>query len=165
MKRVDNIEEMARSIVALLEEKDATVSFAESCTGGRFAATLTKIPGASHVFHGAMVTYANEIKHRWLGVSEEILQSVGAVSEACVDAMLEGIAKRAECDYAVAVSGIAGPDGGTPLKPVGTVYIGIKTPENKRIFLQHFKGDRHAVQEQSVYFGYEKLLDALINGW
>ncbi len=156
-----NIKELTEKIIQALTKKGQTISFAESCTGGRISAAFTAISGASEVLHGACVTYSNEIKHLWLGVSNEVLEQQGAVSEECVSQMLDGIQKMADSDYAIAVSGIAGPTGGTEFKPVGTVYIGVKTPFSKEVFHCHFKGSRDAVQEQSTLFAIEKLSEVL----
>jgi nicotinamide-nucleotide amidase len=151
------IREQTEKIIQTLTKREQTITFAESCTGGRIAAEFTAVSGASAVLHGAAVTYSNEIKHQWLGVDNDILERYGAVSEACVSQMLEGILKMADADCAIAVSGIAGPTGGTPTKPVGTVYIGIQTPDTKEIHHALFKGDREAVQMQSVAFAVKTL--------
>ena len=156
-----NIEEITELIIARLKETSHTVTFAESCTGGRIAAAFTAISGASSVLNGSCVTYSNEIKHLWLGVEEHVLREHGAVSQLCVMQMLEGIKTLAKADYAIAVSGIAGPTGGTDLKPVGTVYIGIQTPLSQEVFHCFFHGDREAIQEQSTVFAIEKLADCL----
>ena len=154
---MENIKYLTEKIIKHLSEKGNSITFAESCTGGRIAAAFTSISGASAILGGSCVTYSNEIKHRWLGVEKEVLDTYGAVSKECVSQMLDGIVKMAEADYALAVSGIAGPTGGTLLKPVGTVYIGVLTPEDKEIYHCLFKGDREAVQQQSVAFAIEKL--------
>ncbi|MCF6206246.1 MAG: CinA family protein [Sulfurovum sp.] len=154
---MENTRELTQKIIAKLTEHKQTITFAESCTGGRIAAEFTAVSGASNVLNGACVTYSNEIKHRWLGVEEKVLETFGAVSRECVSQMLDGIIHMAEADYAIAVSGIAGPTGGTELKPVGTVYIGILTPKYKEIYHCLFDGDREAVQQQSVAFAIEKL--------
>ena len=156
-----NIRKLTEKIIHELTKKGQTISFAESCTGGRIAAAFTAISGASEVLHGACVTYSNDIKHQWLGVSNEILENYGAVSEPCVAQMLEGIQKMAGSDYAIAVSGIAGPTGGTEFKPVGTVYIGIKTPFDQEVYHCHFSGSREEVQEQSTRFAIEKIAEVL----
>jgi nicotinamide-nucleotide amidase len=136
-------------IINTLKEKKQTITFAESCTGGRIASAFTAVSGASAVLNGSVVSYANEIKSEWLGVKEETLIKYGAVSKESVEEMLKGILKMANADFAIAVSGIAGPTGGTDEKPVGTVYIGI-IHKNKTIIEHHiFKGDREAVQEQA----------------
>jgi len=136
-------------IINMLKERKETVTFAESCTGGRIAAAFTAISGASSVLMGSCVTYANEIKSEWLSVKEQTLTQHGAVSKECVEEMLSGILKMASADHAIAVSGIAGPSGGTAEKPVGTVYIGIKNSKHTIVELHLFSGDREAVQEQA----------------
>jgi len=159
---MEKLRELTTRIIEKLAEENKSVTFAESCTGGRIAAEFTAVSGASRVLNGSVVAYANEIKRRWLGVSEETLEKEGAVSEACVRQMLDGILRMSGADYAIAVSGIAGPTGGTPLKPVGTVYIGIKGPAFVEIYHCLFQGDRESVQIQSVRFAVEKLAE-LIN--
>ncbi|CAA6801519.1 MAG: Unknown protein [uncultured Sulfurovum sp.] len=151
-------------IIEKLSAKKQTISFAESCTGGRLAASFTSISGASTVFHGSVVSYSNDIKKAWLGVTQETLEKHGAVSSQCVKEMLEGISTMTDTlksDYAIAISGIAGPNGGTKEKPVGTVYIGLNTPTNQTIYKCLFKGDREQVQEQSTLLAIEKLKEVL----
>jgi len=137
-------------IIEILKEKNQSITFAESCTGGRIASEFTAISGASSVLNGSAVTYSNKIKSQWLGVKEETLINHGAVSSECVKEMLEGICKMANANYAIAVSGIAGPSGGTIEKPVGTVYIGIKIPKEIIINGYIFKGNREEVQNQAT---------------
>lgn len=114
---------LAGEVLRLLTEQQATVSTAESCTGGLIASQLTAVSGASKAFHAGFVTYHNDIKHRILQVQQSTLQQKGAVSEAVVREMAEGALHQSEADYAIAVSGIAGPDGGSEDKPVGTAWI------------------------------------------
>ena len=123
---------IAERVLALLREQGKTLATAESCTGGLIASMLTRIPGSSDGFHAGFVTYANDIKHRVLGVSEATLEQQGAVSEEVVIEMANGAMARANADCAIAVSGIAGPDGGTPDKPVGTVWLAWGSRENLR---------------------------------
>jgi nicotinamide-nucleotide amidase len=104
------------------------LSVAESCTGGHLAHQFTQNPGSSAYFIGGILSYANQVKIDQLGVSEEILNTDGAVSEACIQAMAQGVQKRLGTTYALATSGIAGPDGGTVEKPVGTVWIALAHP-------------------------------------
>ncbi len=136
-------------IIKTLKERNETITFAESCTGGRIASAFTAISGASSVLNGSVISYANEIKSKWLGVKEETLIEHGAVSRECVEEMLNGVLKMANANYAIAVSGIAGPTGGTEEKPVGTVYLGIQTKEKIVVELHLFKGNRESVQEQA----------------
>jgi nicotinamide-nucleotide amidase len=136
-------------IINTLQERNQTITFAESCTGGRIASAFTTISGASSVLNGAVISYSNEIKAQWLGVQETTLIQHGAVSQMCVEEMLSGVLKMASADYAIAVSGIAGPTGGTEEKPVGTVYLSIQTKEKTVVELHLFKGDRESVQEQA----------------
>jgi nicotinamide-nucleotide amidase len=114
---------LAERVLQLLRERGATLTTAESCTGGLIASMLTRIPGSSDGFRAGFVTYADSIKHAVLGVDQEVLASEGAVSEAVVRQMALGAMERAGADYAIAVSGIAGPDGGSEEKPVGTVWL------------------------------------------
>ena len=113
----------------LLKQKNATIATAESCTGGRLAASLNALPGSSAYYLGSVVAYANEVKQQVLGVEHDTLVQHGAVSEHTVREMAEGVRRLMRTDYAIATSGIAGPDGGTEEKPVGTVWIAWATPE------------------------------------
>jgi nicotinamide-nucleotide amidase len=115
--------QLAEQVLALLRERGATVTTAESCTGGLIASMLTRVPGSSEGFHAGFVTYSNDIKQSALGVREETLARAGAVSEEVVVEMAEGALRKSGAQYVIAVSGIAGPDGGTPEKPVGTVWL------------------------------------------
>jgi nicotinamide-nucleotide amidase len=146
----NNTKQNTIEIINRLKEKNQTLTFAESCTGGRIASEFTAISGASSVLMGSAVTYANEIKSQWLGVKEETLINHGAVSSACVKEMLKGILKMAHEDYAIAVSGIAGPTGGTTEKPVGTVYIGVSNKGENTVQLHLFEGNRERIQKQAT---------------
>ena len=110
----------------LLIEKNLTVATAESCTGGLVSSKLTDVSGSSEYVKLNFVTYANEAKHNILGVSWDILNNYGAVSEECAEAMANGLEKATGCDIAICTTGIAGPTGGTKEKPVGLVYISVK---------------------------------------
>lgn len=120
----------------LLKQYSATVATAESCTGGALAASLVSIPGSSAYFHGGFLTYTNELKHAILGVHQEHFMTVGAVSEEVVREMATGGKNKLNVDYCVSISGIAGPDGGTDEKPVGTVWISVASP--KRVVAKRF---------------------------
>jgi len=152
-----------QTIIELLRQRQQTITFAESCTGGQLAAEFTAVPGVSTVFDGSVVSYANRIKEQWLGVRAETLARYGAVSAECVTEMLSGVHELTGADCAIAVSGIAGPDGGTPDKPVGTVYVGIRTPRNEVVYHNRFKGDRHEIQRRSVAFAIRKMAEFLKN--
>jgi len=114
----------------LLKTKNATLSTAESCTGGTIAHLITQIPGSSAYFKGSIVAYSNEVKEKILGVDSELIKNYGAVSKQLVEAMAKGVKSNLNTNYAIAVSGIAGPDGGTLNKPVGTVWIAIATDKS-----------------------------------
>lgn len=125
----DGEEPLESTIGNMLLDRKATVGCAESCTGGYIAHLFTSIPGSSKYFEGGVVSYSYEVKEKVLGVKNETLNSVGAVSEECVREMLEGLLRVAGTTYGIAVSGIAGPDGGTTDKPVGTVWIAVGSKE------------------------------------
>lgn len=143
-----NLEE---AVFQNLVEQKQTVSCAESCTGGNLAAKLVKLPGISQVFPGSFVTYSNAMKSHLLDVKETTLTQYGAVSEETVSEMLDGVLQKAKTDYAIAISGIAGPEGGMPDKPVGTVYIGIaKRGDSYDIGRVQGKGTRESIIEYST---------------
>ncbi len=140
-----------------LRLRGATVTCAESCTGGAVAAALTSAPGSSAWFERSWVTYSNQAKTEELGVPTDLLHRYGAVSEAVVLAMATGAQRRAVATWSVAVSGIAGPDGGSPGKPVGTVWIAWLGPgmQEARCFL--FKGGRAEVRRQALEMALTQL--------
>jgi nicotinamide-nucleotide amidase len=131
-----------------------TLATAESCTGGWIAKSITDIAGSSQWFKEGFVTYSNESKHERLGVPDSVLRKHGAVSEATARAMAAGALRRAQSDIAVAVTGIAGPGGGVPGKPVGTVWLAWahRRGRGMRVVaqLKHFRGDRDAVRRKTV---------------
>ena len=137
-------------VAKLLEQKKLHVTTAESCTGGLIAGTLVNVPGISAWFGEGYVTYSNEAKEKLLGVSHETLATYGAVSAETAEEMAKGAANAADADASVAVTGIAGPDGGTVEKPVGLVYIGCFCKGNVRVEKHIFDGDRAQVRGQSV---------------
>ena len=127
-----NLEEervLARAVGELLRERGLTLATAESCTGGLIGHLITEIPGSSHYFLGGIISYSNEVKHRLLGVRQKTLETVGAVSAECAREMAHGARDRLGADLAVSVTGIAGPGGGTPAKPVGLTYIHLVAPD------------------------------------
>jgi nicotinamide-nucleotide amidase len=129
-------ESMESVVSGLLKTKKQTLSIAESCTGGYIAHRITSLPGSSAIFKGSIVAYSNEVKQNLLKVPSQMLNYFGAVSEQCVKEMAISVKQILDTDYAIAISGIAGPDGGTDEKPVGTVWIAIATPE--KIIAQKF---------------------------
>lgn len=126
----------------ILKEKGQTLGTAESCTGGHIAQLITSVPGSSAYFKGGIVSYANEVKTQVLGVLPETLDSVGAVSEETVKQMVQGAIRTLDVDYAIAVSGIMGPDGGSAEKPVGTVWIAVGNKEKTEAIRLNFRFDR-----------------------
>uniref|UniRef100_UPI003F4C9E40 CinA family protein n=1 Tax=Brachyspira catarrhinii TaxID=2528966 RepID=UPI003F4C9E40 len=142
----------AKEVVELLIQRGLKVTSAESCTGGLFAAHITSVSGSSECFEGSFVTYSNEIKHRMINVREETLEKYGAVSEECVLEMAENSRKIMKSDIAIAISGIAGPSGGTDDKPVGLVWICLAAEGYIKAYKNIFSGDRQEVREQSVMF-------------
>lgn len=126
MGGTDAIRMRAEKLVLLLQQRGLTVATAESCTGGRVAAAITSVAGCSAVMLGGVVAYHNNVKAKVLGVSEDVLAEYGAVSEPVVRQMVQGVAALTGADCAVATSGVAGPGGGTPGKPVGTVWVALK---------------------------------------
>ncbi|WP_331775506.1 CinA family protein [Sulfurospirillum sp. 1612] len=146
-------------ITERLEKNEKKITAVESCTGGLISSMLTKQAGVSSVFDGGLVTYANTIKESWLGVSAQTLEKYGAVSEACVQEMLDGALQASHADYALATSGIAGPSGGSAQKPVGTVFVGAKIAGGlTRIERLLLHGDRIYIQKQSAYHAFKLLL-------
>lgn len=144
-----------------LAARGATLATAESCTGGLIAARCTDVPGSSAWFTGGVVAYANEVKRDVLGVAPDLLAAHGAVSEPVVRAMVAGVRRLTGARLAVAVSGVAGPDGGTPEKPVGTVWVAVADGENVQARRFLFSGDRAAVRNATVDAAVEMLLDVL----
>ena len=157
----DQVVELARRVVEENAALGRTVAVAESCTGGLVAAAITEIPGSSKVLDRGFVTYSNEAKNGSLGVANDILDAFGAVSVACVYAMAQGALERSKADVAVAISGIAGPDGGSAQKPVGTVVFaravrGSDRPEaESKLFDEQ---DRSGVRLQATLCALELLL-------
>lgn len=146
----------------LLRDNNKTITSAESCTGGLIAYNITKVSGSSDIFNGAIVSYSNEIKNQELNVKKETLEKFGAVSIEVVNEMLDGAINKFNADYAIAVSGIAGPNGGTKTKPVGTVVIGISDSNaHKNVEVYKFNGTRAEVQKQSSNMGLNKIFKFL----
>ena len=154
--------ETAREALRLATKKSLLIATAESCTGGVIAATITEIAGCSSAFERGFVTYSNDSKIELLGVPAEILESAGAVSEPTARAMAEGALAHSRADVAVAVTGIAGPDGGTPEKPVGLVHLAAARhgcPTLHRV--ERFPGDRAAVRAATARTAFQMLSEIL----
>lgn len=156
--------DLTKSFVEKLIDKSLHVCTAESCTGGLVAANIINISGASAIINESYITYSNEAKHRLLGVDENDLETLGAVSSEVCQQMASGCRLKSGSDIGISTTGIAGPDGGTDEKPVGTVFIGISTNESTKAYECHFTGNRDEVRKQSVekaielaYFTIEKI--------
>ncbi len=158
----DDVTRLAHLLAGACKRHGVHLATAESCTGGGVAAACTRISGSSEWFERGMVTYTNVAKREMLGVAGETLAAHGAVSEAVAREMAAGALKHSHADISVAVTGIAGPTGGVPGKPVGTVHFawGVRDgPIQARRF--HFKGDRAAVRLQSIAVALQGLIDLL----
>ena len=147
------LEALAAEVGALLRANGQTLTTAESCTGGWVAQCVTAIAGSSAWFERGFVTYSNEAKHEMLGVEFVTLNAHGAVSEATAAAMAIGALRQSRADWALSITGIAGPDGGSPGKPVGTVCFGWAARDaGVEVDTRHFAGDREAIRRQSVEY-------------
>ena len=151
-------DDLVQHIIDALLASKQKITLAESCTGGLLAYYFTSHAGVSSVFEGSLVTYSNILKENWLAVENSTLVDKGAVSEAVVSEMCEGALSIAKADYALAVSGVAGPDGGSEAKPVGTVVIGVKSNSYEKVTTYHFNGDRNYIQQQSALAALKMLV-------
>lgn len=156
---MENFEEL----VQLLIENKMTIASAESCTGGLFASKIVDVPDASKVLNASVVTYSNEAKTKYANVNPELIEKYGAVSEEVAMAMAEGIAKETNANVGVSFSGVAGPTGGTPEKPVGTVCIGIYIDGDRHCETLHLNEawTRVEIRLASVNYMAEQLIDLL----
>ena len=150
--------QLAEKTCRTLLSRRMTVSVAESCTGGMIGAALTAVPGSSACFSGGVIAYADEVKKNVLGVPARVLDRHGAVSAGTVTAMARNVRLLMKTDYGVAVSGIAGPAGGTARKPVGLVYVGISSGAVTRSFRYRFDGGRQKVRSETVAAALGRLL-------
>lgn len=141
---------MIGDVIRLLKRRGATLATAESCTGGRIAAAFTAEPGASDYFLGGVVAYSNEMKIELLGVEREAIEKHGAVSREVAEQMALGAQRITGADCTLATTGIAGPGGGTPEKPVGTVWIAVATPDSVAARCFHFSGNTRAENMDSA---------------
>ena len=159
-----NIQTQALALVSLCLEKNVTFGTAESCTGGLISASVTDVPGASAVFFGGIVSYVNSVKAGLLGVKNETLSAHGAVSEETAGEMSCGARRALGVDFAVSVTGLAGPGGGTKEKPVGLVYISVASPTNTVVTKNLFTGNREEVRLQTVSKALALLTAAIQKG-
>jgi PncC family amidohydrolase len=148
-------------ISALLLEKRAYLATAESCTGGLIGHLLTNVPGSSRWYVGGAVVYSNALKHGLLGVRQEVMERVGAVSAEVAEQLARGARQAFETEYAISATGIAGPDGGSDEKPVGLVYIGVATPEKVIVRRFEFQGSRLGNKASSADAAFSLLLELL----
>lgn len=152
---------LAADLAQILLQKGLQLATAESCTGGLIAATCTELPGSSAWFERGFVTYSNQAKTESLGVDAALIAEHGAVSEAVARAMAFGAIRHAAAQVSVAVTGIAGPTGGSAAKPVGTVWFGFSVAGQLSSEMQHFAGDRAAVRAATVQHALQRLIDLL----
>lgn len=158
------IKELSEKTVSLCLRKNVTFGTAESCTGGLIAAAVTDIPGASAAFFGGIVSYDNSIKEQCLGVQRETLEAYGAVSEQTAREMARGAISALGTTFSVSVTGIAGPGGGSPQKPVGLVYIAAASKDADFACQKNmFEGDRTRIRLQTVAAALEMLISAVEN--
>ena len=140
-------------VLDLCRARGLTLATGESCTGGLVAERITRVPGSSDVFLGAVVAYANEVKEKELGVPHELLEAHGAVSPEVAAAMASGVRERLGADVGIGVTGVAGPGGGTPEKPVGLVFVAAETPDDARVIDFSFPADREAIRSRAAVAG------------
>lgn len=151
---------MVEELVNKLMEKNLIISTAESCTGGLLAKKITDISGSSRIFEMGLISYANRIKNEFLEVPNDVLNTVGAVSEETAKQMAIGITKLSKSDIGVGITGIAGPTGGTPEKPVGLVYYSVYFKEEDKLIVKKLllKGNRDEIREQTTEIVIEEIL-------
>ena len=152
---------ISTEVVRVFLEKNLTLGTAESLTGGMIAASVAGVSGASAVLMGGVVSYDARVKHEMLGVEQSVIDTVGVVSEPCARQMAEGARAALKVDVAVSATGLAGPGGGTPEIPVGTVFIGVSSAKGTRVDECHFEGDRQSVREQSAEYALTMALRAI----
>ena len=157
----EDLHDLAIKIGRDLSDSNKSVTTAESCTGGWVGKVFTGIPGSSNWYGFGFITYSNRAKLKVLGVKKNSLNTDGAVSEGVVKEMAIGAIEKTGSDYAISISGIAGPTGGTEDKPVGTVCFGIGSKNKLNSFTEHFKGNRDEVRKQSVFFALNELSKCL----
>jgi len=157
-------ETLAQAVGEKLAARGLTLAVAESCTGGMLGARITSVPGSSRYFLGGIISYANEVKESELGVPARLIQQQGAVSEQVAGAMAQGVRARLGADLALAVSGVAGPGGGKPGKPVGTVCFALAGPEGVFTWSDFLRGDREEVRQRACQVALTTLYRYLVTG-
>jgi nicotinamide-nucleotide amidase len=159
---VTDIKTSISQVAELLKVSEQMLAVSESCTGGWLAKVCTDLPGSSEWFDRGFVTYSNEAKHDMLGVSETTIESYGAVSANTVEEMVSGSLSHSRADWAIAISGVAGPGGGSEVNPVGSVWFAwMKKNQSPIVIKKIFSGDRDQVRRQSVEFALEELAKLL----
>jgi len=156
------LEKEVTILITELRSRNLTLGVGESCTGGLLSGAIVRLPGVSDLYQGGIASYSYQAKSDLLGVSSETLKRVGAVSEEVAREMARGVCERLKVTCSIAVTGIAGPGGGTPDKPVGTVWFAVRGP-NFEVAEKHvFSGNREAIQDQSVVMALQLLRRALV---
>lgn len=158
-------ETLEQAVVKLLKKYDLTMTTAESCTGGLLAGRIINVPGASEVFNEGFITYSNKAKRKYLDVSKSTLKKYGAVSEQTAREMATGGVFATDSDACVAVTGLAGPDGGSEEKPVGLVYIATYMKDKVNVQRYQFKGNRAKIREQAVVKGLDLLRRSILDNY
>ncbi|MBR6401633.1 MAG: CinA family protein [Firmicutes bacterium] len=156
-----DINKSVEYIVKTLEGKKMTLSAAESCTGGMVSSVIVDYAGASAVFMDGIVSYSNEAKMKFLGVSPQTLEKYGAVSAQTAEEMCRGVSRESKTDIGISTTGVAGPGGGTPQKPVGTVYIGICINGRVKTKLLELKGSRTEIRQQTTQILLNDLIEEI----
>lgn len=156
-----DLQQISAQVVREFLARGLTLGTAESLTGGMIAASVAGVSGASAVLMGGVVSYDARVKHDVLGVEQSVIDTVGVVSEPCARQMAQGARRVLKTHVAVSATGIAGPTGGTPQTPVGTVFIGVSSERGTRVDECHFEGDRQSVREQSAAYALQLALDAI----
>jgi len=148
-----------KSLIRILTKKKLKISFAESCTGGLLASTITSIGGASKVFNLGLITYSNQAKIKVLKVNKKIIKKYGAVSHECCSTMVKNLSRISKANINVSITGIAGPKGGTKQKPVGLVYIGVKKGNKTSVYKCFFKSKKRTLIQKATV---KKALDLVL---
>ena len=162
LRMSSDIRQLVNQLSVALLRKRQKVCTAESCTGGLIAKTFTDLAGSSDWFDRGFVTYSNAAKSEMLGVPVSLIEDYGAVSETVANAMASGALRHSEADYAIAVTGVAGPGGGSEEKPVGTVWIAVASTDQLQAQCHHFDGDRAAVRQATLRTGLETMLERVL---